>query len=184
MTDVGLMTRIIALLQLDPKVGDLYGNATMIKAACELAAANGADLALSSELALTGYPPRDLLLSHAFLKDSAELLETLRSEIPLLLGAPSLDEGANKPHNSAYLIGEHEPELIVRKQLLPTYEVFDEVRYFAAGEATAVHQRLGITICEDAWQHCGAVPSDYPVDPIADLLDKQVDAVLNLSSSP
>ena len=178
------MLRRVALLQLDPKVGDIEGNAALVGAACEKAVAEGAQFALSTELVLTGYPPRDLLLSRAFLTRVKAVLGSMRSPIPLLLGAPSHEDSSARPRNSAWLISQDEPLLLAHKQLLPTYEVFDEARYFGIGDSTATHAGFGITICEDAWQHAGVVPTAYAVDPISDLSQAEISAVLNLSSSP
>src|SRR5438105_9575713 len=126
----------IALLQVNPTVGDLQGNRTIIMDAMREAAAAGADLAVTPELALVGYLPRDLLLSGGFIRKSREVLEALACDAvrmpPVLVGVPEpnpSDEG--RPlFNSAALIDGGRVAQFFRKALLPTYDVFDEDRYF------------------------------------------------------
>ena len=126
----------IALLQVNPTVGDLAGNARLILDALRVASAAGADLAATPELALVGYLPRDLLLSPGFVQRSWDALETLARDAadlaPVLVGLPEpnpSDEG--RPlFNCAALVRGGRIEQRFRKSLLPTYDVFDEDRYF------------------------------------------------------
>jgi NAD+ synthetase len=142
-----------------------------------------------------GYPPRDLLLEDGFVEQCQIAASAVDSPIPLLVGSP-IDSGSErtKPANGAVRVGPGgSGEVTCRKQLLPTYDVFDEARYFEpnldAGLATAAGMHLGVTICEDAWQHVGDVPSDYRTDPIEQLAEWQqrdgpLELTVNLSASP
>ena len=152
----------IALLQINPTVGDLAGNARLIADAVRQAGARGADLAVTPELALVGYLPRDLLLSAGFVKRSWDHLHKLASELeglpPTLVGLPEAnpsDEG--RPlFNAAALVRDGRVDLRFRKALLPTYDVFDEDRYFEPFHGAQILEiagrRLGISICEDVWK--------------------------------
>src|SRR4030095_6237724 len=126
----------IALLQVNPTVGDLAGNARRILDALRLAAANGADLAAAPELALVGYLPRDLLLNPGFVRRSWDVLESLAREAadlpPVLVGLPEPNPSdTGRPlFNSAVLLRGGRIDERFRKALLPTYDVFDEDRYF------------------------------------------------------
>jgi NAD+ synthase (glutamine-hydrolysing) len=189
----------LALAQLDALVGDLDGNARSILAACREAAAAGADLVLTPELSLWGYPPRDLLLRPALLERQAIALDGLAAALPeglaLLVGLAEPLAGADQPHlhNALALVEGRQWRVVARKRLLPSYDVFDERRYFRPGDSAAVLElerggrlwRLGLTICEDLW-----VEEDLQghrlagVDPIAALLEHRIDLLLNLSASP
>jgi len=146
----------IGLAQIDPTVGDLAGNTARILAAAREAATQGADLLLTPELALTGYPPEDLLLREHFLDACESRLAEIAAAAPLpvLLGHPQRQSGAL--FNAASLLAGGRVLATAHKRHLPNAEVFDEKRYFAAGRgATVVEvagQRLGIAICEDIWQ--------------------------------
>ncbi len=187
---------VVALLQLDPTVGDVAGNVAEIERACALAASEGADIAVTSELIVSGYPPRDLLMDDAFVSRCAEAAHAAQSTIPLLIGSPLPSEKERqKPFNGVVRVAPDRSSRIVgRKQLLPTYDVFDEGRYFQADDAPGIDRSLqgksvGITICEDAWQHVGETPADYEADPIEQLASWQhqgepLALSVNLSSSP
>jgi NAD+ synthase (glutamine-hydrolysing) len=146
----------IALAQLDATVGDLAGNTHRILEAATQAAGQGADLLLTPELSLTGYPPEDLLLRGHFLDAcDARLAEiAAATPLPLLLGHPQRKGGAL--FNAASLLAHGRVQATAHKRHLPNAEVFDEKRYFAGGRgATVVEvagERLGIAICEDIWQ--------------------------------
>ena len=151
----------IALLQIDPTVGDLAGNARLIADAAREAAARGADLAVTPELALVGYLPRDLLLSDAFVTRAWDRLAALATELaggpPVLVGLPEpnpSDEGRPLFNSAALLRGGNIVQRF-RKALLPTYDVFDEDRYFEPYHGAQILDiagtRLGISICEDIW---------------------------------
>jgi NAD+ synthase (glutamine-hydrolysing) len=183
----------IALLQLNPTVGDLPGNSALIASAARRAA--GADLAITSELALLGYPPRDLLLNADFVERSWSVLQCLAHDLadlsPLLVGlAEPNPSGEGRPlFNSAALLRKGRVERTFKKTLLPTYDVFDEDRYFEpAAEpqilklGTAV---LGISICEDIWNDRDQWKRRrYHTDPVQELVAAGAHAVVNLSASP
>jgi NAD+ synthase (glutamine-hydrolysing) len=187
---------VIALLQLDPTVGDIAGNVALVETAAAKAADAGADMAVASELVISGYPPRDMLMDSAFVSACEAAAMAVKSPIPLLIGTPlSAEKERQKPFNGAVRVtNSGTPKVVGRKQLLPTYDVFDEGRYFQADDGPGIDRSLqgasvGITICEDAWQHIGEVPSDYPADPIEQLATWQhqgepMAASVNLSSSP
>ena len=187
---------VVALLQLNHTVGDIDGNAKAIENAVAIAQENGAELAVTSELAISGYPPRDLLEKHGFVRQCLEATKTLRVGIPTIIGSPIPPEiERTKPGNGAIrIIPERPTRVVTQKQLLPTYDVFDEERYFHPDSKPGIlrlldGQSIGVTICEDAWQHAGLVPSDYSVDPIEQLASfslegEALEMSLNLSSSP
>jgi NAD+ synthase/NAD+ synthase (glutamine-hydrolysing) len=185
----------IALLQLNPTVGDLDGNARLIAEAVRDAGQRGADLAVTPELALVGYLPRDLLLSAGFVGRSWDQLQSLARELegqpPVLVGLPEpnpSDEG--RPlFNSAALVRGGAIELRFRKALLPTYDVFDEDRYFEPFHGAQILEiggrRLGVSICEDVWNDRDFWKRRrYHHDPIEELIAAQATAIVNLSASP
>ena len=185
----------IALLQINPTVGDLSGNAGLIADSARQAAGRGAELAVTPELALVGYLPRDLLLSAAFVERSWNELQTLARALaggpPTLVGLPEpnrSDQG--RPlYNTAAFISGGRVERCFRKSLLPTYDVFDEDRYFEPVEGAQILElgghRLGISICEDVWNDRDFWRRRrYHHDPIEELAGAGADAILNLSASP
>ena len=195
------MGRSIALLQGDSTVGDLVGNAKRIESLAHLAESKGAVLALSTELAICGYPPRDLLLQPEFVHLAQEQACQLVVGIPVLVGTPlSPDHDKQLPSNGVVRCGpasassDHGNRIVARKQLLPTYDVFDEARYFKADNRPGIARTiagldLGVTVCEDAWQAAGMTPSAYAADPIESLAEwgrqgVKLDATVNLSASP
>jgi len=193
----------IAIAQLNPIIGDLDHNAEHILTAVKTAAAAGARIVLTPELSLCGYPPRDLLLRPRFIQAMREALIGLAERVPpdiaVLVGFAEPNQGASdrgeKPlFNSIALIENGQIQQVFHKQLLPTYDVFDEERYFEPGQQVnhfhlaledgqSVH--IGVTICEDLWndeQFWGQ--RRYPNNPIASLREVGVDLVVNLSASP
>ncbi len=183
----------IALLQLNPTVGDLPGNRALIASAAKRA--SDVDLAVTSELALLGYPPRDLLLNADFVERSWAALRELAQELsdlpPILVGLaePNLDEVGRPLFNSAALLRHGRVERTFKKTLLPTYDVFDEDRYFepAAEPQILVLQDaiLGISICEDIWNDRDFWKRRrYRTDPVQELVAAGAQAVINLSASP
>ena len=180
-------------MQADPTVGDLAANATLIATLGSAAASKGANLAVSTELVVSGYPPRDLLLQSEFIDACVNAVESITCSIPLLVGTPLPAKGRNLPGNGV-LSNNGEVREVVRKQLLPTYDVFDEARYFAADARPGIARtfggmNLGVTVCEDAWQHAGHTPIDYDADPIEQIAEwvrqgVELDATVNLSASP
>jgi NAD+ synthase (glutamine-hydrolysing) len=185
----------IALLQIDPTVGDLRGNARLILEALAEAKRHDAALAVTPELALVGYLPRDLLLSADFVRQSWDALAALARDAaslpPVLVGLPEpnpSDEG--RPlFNSAALLQNGVIGARFRKALLPTYDVFDEDRYFEPfhGPQTLdiAGRRLGISICEDIWNDRDFWKRRrYHHDPIEELVGAGADVIVNLSASP
>lgn len=186
----------IALLQCNTVVGDVAGNAARLATAVREAAASSATLCVSPELALCGYPPRDLLLQEGFLASCRVALEALAKELadlpPLLVGAPVPNPSpvGHPIQNCAVLLQRGTVTVASRKVLLPNYDVFDERRYFEPGVACGVITvggwRFGVTICEDIWNDKTFWQEHrfYESDPVAELMARGVDAVLNLSASP
>jgi len=186
----------IALTQINPIVGDIAGNAAKIIAAIQAAKAGGAELVLFSELALCGYPPEDLLLQGSFVHAAAEALAAIAaatSSIAAVVGLPRFVEAPTAEKmlaNSAAVIANGTILGFHDKMLLPTYDVFDERRYFSPSAKPVRLWRLGgynvgVTICEDIWHHSGAVTqTSYQRDPVGELAALHPDIVLNLSASP
>jgi NAD+ synthetase len=188
----------LALAQLNPTIGDLAGNAQKILAQAQRAQQAGADLLLTPELALCGYPPRDLLLDPAFIQALERQLQGLAQACPtglgLLVGTVTANpeaqtQGGKGLWNSAVLLGEGQVQCRFHKRLLPTYDVFDEDRYFAPGETQGYFLwaglKIGVTICEDLWNdEAFWGQRRYAHNPLADLAQAGVDLVLNLSASP
>jgi NAD+ synthase/NAD+ synthase (glutamine-hydrolysing) len=185
----------IALLQVNPIVGDLAGNSRLIAEALARAAGAGADLAVTPELALVGYLPRDLLLSTGFVQRSwdalAHLANTVAAAPPVLVGIPEPNPASEgRPlFNSAVLLRAGRIEQRFRKALLPTYDVFDEDRYFEPFHGPQMldigGRRLGISICEDVWNDRDFFARRrYHHDPIEELVRAGAEAVVNLSASP
>ena len=188
----------IAIAQLNPTIGDIYGNAKKILDATQRAASEGVRLLLTPELSLCGYPPRDLLLDPSFVAAMATQLTELASDLPegvaVLVGtvepnARSLSTGGKPLFNSVALIERGGVVQVFHKRLLPTYDVFDEDRYFEPGDRSNQFEldgvRIGVTICEDLWndeEFWGR--RTYTLNPIADLAQAGVDLTINLSASP
>jgi NAD+ synthetase len=184
----------IALAQINATVGDLAGNAALCRAEIGRAAAAGADLVVFPELAVTGYPPRDLLDRDHFCAASKRAVEALaaatRGSIAALVGyVERAPEGAGRPTlNRAALLQGGEWRGQATKRLLPTYDVFDEDRYFEPGaEACVVEiagRRVGVTICEDLWTEPGWSERHYRIDPAAECVAAGAELLVNLSASP
>jgi NAD+ synthetase len=178
----------IALVQTNPIIGDFAGNSARILAWVQKAREQGCRLAVFPELSLCGYPPQDLLERPDFINahDRAlhDLLAGIRG-IGVVLGVIEKRSGCGKPlYNSALLVDDGRELARARKRLLPTYDVFDETRYFEAGEQSVVAPfaglRLGLTVCEDIWFE----EERYGVDPVADMRAANPDCLLNISASP
>ena len=175
----------VALCQLNPLVGDLTGNAQKIQDAAARAHAAGADLAVCPELALCGYPPRDLLIRPSFIRDAMAALAALTVPVATIFGAPYA--AGEQLFNAAILLMPGQPPQVFAKTLLPTYDVFDEARYFTPAVdmpplLELCGQRLGISVCEDIWND-GAV-HHYPRNPIAALAGADARVIINISASP
>lgn len=183
----------IALAQFNPTVGDFEGNRKRILEMAREAQKGGAELALFSELCLCGYPPQDLIERPSFVTRNQQELVCLAREIPLpsLVGfvGKAQDETGKPVANSAALIRTGKILFEQRKMLLPTYDVFDETRYFQPAHTQFPFplgsDTLGITICEDSWNDKSFWPERlYERDPVAELVQRGSNVVLNLSSSP
>ena len=184
-----------ALLQLNPIIGDLSKNTEKIVKQVQEIKQYNVDLCISSELALMGYPPRDLLYRQDFVarswKQLKQLALRLQSSPPLLIGIaePNSNSAAPSLFNSAALLRGGKIETCFRKRLLPSYDVFDEHRYFAAATSPQVlelnQKRLGISVCEDIYPNQRIQGQQrYNIDPITELTEIGVDTVINLSASP
>ena len=188
----------IAIAQLNPTIGDLSTNAQKILEAAQKAANQGARLLLTPELSLCGYPPRDLLLNPSFVNAMGMTLQQLATDLPpnlsVLVGtvSPNLkadSTGGKSLFNSIALLTEGKVKQVFHKRLLPTYDVFDENRYFEPGLQanyfTLDNLDIGVTICEDLWNDEDFLGKrNYAVNPIADLAILRVDLIVNLSASP
>ncbi|MGE4573223.1 MULTISPECIES: NAD+ synthase [Parachlamydia] len=184
----------VLLAQINPIIGDLKGNTQQILAAIEKGKQNRIDLMVFPELALCGYPPEDILLLPNFMEEVECHLKTIVSQtqgIAVLLGLPrsNPDVLEKKLYNSAAIIQDQKILGYQDKQLLPTYDVFDERRYFEPGNHTRLWSLCGkniaITICEDMWQHSNLLKfTNYRQDPIQNLLPLSPDLLINLSASP
>ena len=182
----------IGFAQINPTVGDLSGNCELIIGAYERLAAAGAELVLTPELAITGYPPQDLVFKSRFVPENLALLEKLQSHVgntALLVGFVDRNEGRGKPfHNAAALLERGKPIRKTYKSLLPTYDVFDEDRYFEPArrvEPFEAHGRkVGVTICEDIWTDDYLPRPLYDVKPMRNLVEQGAEIIVNLSASP
>src|SRR5438093_3756901 len=169
----------LALAQINTVVGDLAGNRERIVARIEEARRADADLVLYPELALTGYPPEDLLLRPGFIRSARAMLHQLAAEahgITVLIGAPHFDADL---YNACFVCAEGEVKAVYRKRFLPNYGVFDEDRYFAPGRDLFLlrcgEALIGPTICEDIWQ---------PGPPATDMALAGAQLIANISASP
>ena len=184
----------IFVAQLDMTVGDFKGNGEKIIRSLERARELKCDVVLTSEMALCGYPPEDLLLHHAFIEEMAESLNEVIAHtqgLAAVIGCARKNPRVGVKHllNSAVVAQDGAIVGIYDKWLLPTYDVFSESRYFDAGSEVGVWtvngKRIGITICEDVWQHGGFVTETrYKRDPVEEMIGQNVDVMLNLSASP
>ena len=169
----------LALVQINPVVGDLDGNRRLILERLEAARAQGADLVLFPELAVTGYPPEDLLLRPGFIRAAESSVEAIAREArgtTMLVGGPHFDRDL---YNACFVLAGGEVKAVYRKRFLPNYGVFDEDRYFAPGRDLILleHGRtlVGLTVCEDMWQ---------PGPPATDLALAGAELLVNISASP
>ncbi len=182
----------IGIAQINPTVGDLPGNFGKIRAAYERLASAGAELVLAPELATTGYPPQDLVFKSRFVPQNLEVIERLHAcigEIPLLVGYVDRNAGRGRPfHNAAAFLEHGQPIRKSFKTLLPTYDVFDEDRYFEPGHGgevfTVAGHRIGVTICEDIWTQDYLPRALYDTELVAGLAAQGAEIIVNLSASP
>jgi NAD+ synthase/NAD+ synthase (glutamine-hydrolysing) len=184
----------IALGQINPTIGDFCGNAKKIVDFSHIAKDRGADLILFSELAICGYPPRDLLEKPSFVAHNGQTLEQIAEKtrgIAVICGlvTPARSETGKSVMNSAALVRDGRIEFLQSKMLLPTYDVFDEQRYFAPAQKQETYtvngSRLALTICEDAWNDKHFWHKRlYEIDPVEQLVREGGNLVLNISASP
>ncbi len=183
----------IGLAQINTTVGDFKGNLSKILHAYRQLADEGADLVVTPELSITGYPPLDLIFAGEFVdRNLAALAEihALIGEVPLVVGFIDRNQSPHgKPfHNAAAFLQHSKTPTIIHKRLLPTYDVFDEARYFEPGRASmpveCAGKRVGITICEDLWTPEFLPGPLYRVDPPAELVAHGAEILINLSASP
>jgi NAD+ synthase (glutamine-hydrolysing) len=183
----------IALAQINPTVGDYAGNSAKIMATADQALRRGAELVVFSELCLCGYLPQDLLERPAFLECGRKELASLAQKLPL----PAIIGYAGRAHestgklvaNSAALVAGGHVVFEQQKMLLPTYDVFDENRYFQPAKEQFIFalsgKPLGITICEDIWNDKNFWTKHlYERDPVAELVSKGAEIIINVSASP
>ncbi len=184
----------IAVCQTNPIIGDFKYNVSLIKDATARAKQSGCELAIFPEMAITGYPPKDLLEKSAFIAVNLEQLKELASEISgisVLCG--HVDRNPNRTGkpliNSVALIRDGKIVGKGGKRLLPTYDVFDETRYFEPSSESLIFElggrRYGVTICEDIWNSndISSIPQ-YDIDPVSEITRKGIDVLINIAASP
>ena len=176
----------VSLCQINPTVGAIERNMDLIMKWYQKAVAAGAELTVFPELVLVGYPPQDLLLRRRFLDMAEMALKSIakKTTIPMIIGNPLRENG--KLYNCAFVCGHGEIAGHYKKRLLPTYDVFDEDRYFTSGESTEVIEvefdnklvKIGMQICEDLWDE------DYACNLAKSLKEKGAECIVNISASP
>jgi NAD+ synthase (glutamine-hydrolysing) len=184
----------IALAQINTTVGDINGNRDKVLQIMGQAQEKGANIAVFPELCLTGYPPRDLLGLHGFVESNLQALQEIAvrsDQMGVIVGF--VDRNPKKEgrsfHNSAAFLAKGKIQTIIHKTLLPTYDVFDEDRYFEKAESIRLinfgGRALGLSICEDAWnsEDFWSRPL-YPIDPIRNQIEKGANLLINISASP
>ena len=186
----------IALVQINPVIGDFGGNCRKVLKKARDAAARGCELVIFPELVTSGYPPLDLLERNSFLEDHQQAIDRLVAELPeidVLFGSFERRSGGSGKslYNSALVVRNNEIIHRTRKRLLPAYDVFDENRYFEPGMVPAVYQlngnNIGVTVCEDIWHH---TVGEYRVEPVSELFQHAeqsgfpIDILVNISASP
>jgi NAD+ synthase (glutamine-hydrolysing) len=169
----------IALAQINPTVGDIAGNEAKIREYLARARSEGAQLVLFPELAVTGYPPEDLLLKEHFLADARAAVERIAGDVQGIVAVVGFPERSDDVYNAAAVLADGELQGIYRKVNLPNYGVFDEVRYFQRGPGGAIMEvdgvKVGLTVCEDIW---------VPGPPMTDEALAGARVVVNISASP
>ncbi|HTR42046.1 MAG TPA: NAD+ synthase [Pseudomonadales bacterium] len=193
-TSIILTALKIGLLQLNSTIGDFAANRQKLLAAYETACARGAEFVLAPELFLCGYPPRDLLLRADFVDANLTALDETARDVgkaPLCVGY--VDQNSDRPgralRNSAAVLQDGKIVWRTHKCLLPTYDVFDEDRYFEPAKSITPFEfnghKLGITICEDIWNDQDFWPERlYRRDPVKELIAQGAEAIVNVSASP
>jgi NAD+ synthase (glutamine-hydrolysing) len=188
----------IALAQLNYTIGAFQENANAIIAAIDEARINSADIIVFSELSVCGYPPLDLLEHKTFIDNCRNTVQTIASHtkgIAAIIGAPEVNEGPKGKNlfNSAFFLNDGKLEHVVHKSLLPTYDIFDEYRYFQPNDEFKIisfkGQRIALTICEDLWYKQPLLTNFgknklYSVNPMEKLSGLGFDFVINIAASP
>ena len=183
----------VGVVQINAVVGDFPGNAKRILAGYREALEKGAELVVTPELSLVGYPPRDLVFKSQFVPRCLQALDYLKGEVgevPLLVGY--VDRSGKRPgrafRNAVAWLEEGEIRHRINKTLLPTYDVFDEWRYFEPSEECEVIEfkgmKVGVTVCEDIWTEDFLYRPLYEREPVRELKDKGAELIVNLSASP
>ena len=183
----------LALLQMNPTIGAVRQNGDRILDFARRAEAAGASVAICSELTLAGYPPRDLLDRPAFLKEiereTRRVVEAAPPSLALVFGTVFPAAGGGWLHgNGAVVARENRVVATAQKQLLPTYDVFDDARHFAPGQGRTTvalnGRRFTIVICEDFWAESEGIGNRYPNNPLTGIAAANTDVLVNLSASP
>ncbi len=182
------------MAQVNTTVGDICGNRDRILKIIDESQRRGADLVIFPELCLTGYPPRDLLGVHGFVDANLQALQQIAQRsgrTGAVLGFVDRNNGdeGKEWYNAAALVAEGKVQAVVHKTLLPTYDVFDEDRYFERGRQSDLvrfgGRTLGLSVCEDAWNSGDFWPKPlYPTDPIRSLVERGAELLINISASP
>lgn len=188
----------ISIAQINPQPGNIEANCRKIIGEMRKAAALGSDIVVFPELCITGYPPMDLLDSRKFIADATRAVESVEAEsysIAAVIGVPTNnpEPRGKRLYNSALFIAGGKTLKTFNKALLPTYDVFDEYRYFEPGQDFDIIEwkgtRIAVTICEDLWDeqpfdHMEGTGSLYRVSPMKELSKHKPDLVINISASP
>ncbi len=169
----------VALAQVNPVVGDLRGNARLIADWIARARNEGADIVCFPELALTGYPPEDLVLKPSFVRDNLKQLETVIAATEGISAVVGFVDDDGEIYNAAAVIAGRELKAVYHKVFLPNYGVFDEERYFAVGHRCPIFEmsgvRIAVSVCEDCW---------YPAGPMAWQAEHGAEVLININGSP
>ncbi len=182
----------IAIAQINPIIGDFSTNAEKISQCCQNALKEKAQLIVFPELAICGYPPRDFLLFEDFVQSCQFHVQLIAKQFPqlgILIGTPvlNLNPAGKNLFNAACFLYQGEIQQTIHKSLLPTYDVFDEYRYFEPGInqqcVNFLGKKIAVTICEDIWNPGFETPL-YPINPLDDLHLQNPDVIVNLSASP
>jgi NAD+ synthase (glutamine-hydrolysing) len=184
----------IALAQINTTVGDIRGNRNRVLRAMDEARERGADIVVFPELCLTGYPPRDLLDLHGFVESNIAALGEIAEKtdrMGVVIGFADINrDGKGRTfRNAAAFMADGSIRAVVHKTLLPSYDVFDETRYFEKADSVSLvrfnDRVIGISICEDAWSSAEFWKKPlYPIDPIREQVLKGADLLINIAASP
>lgn len=169
----------VSLAQINPTVGDLAGNTKKIIEYIQKAREQGADIVAFPEMAVTGYPPEDLLLKPGFIRDNLEALKAIQKETRGITAVVGFVDGEKEIYNAAAVLHDGAVSAVYRKMYLPNYSVFDEERYFKRGREPLIISLngidIGISICEDIW---------YPEGPVMSEAMAGAEVIININASP